>query len=97
MALDLAEVERIARLAHLALATDDLIRYRDQLSAVLEYAQRLQELDTDAIPPTATILPTHTVMRPDCPRPSSDREESLSNAPDTAEGMYRVPTILEVF
>jgi len=95
MTLTLAQVEHIAQLAHLSLTEEEKSLYQEQLSAILEYAQRLQELDTDAIPPTATILPIHSVMRPDEPQPSMPRKDLLSNAPASAEGMFRVPVVLE--
>ena len=94
MALSLAQVEHIAELAHLALTDDEKLLYQEQLSAILDYAQRLQELDTDAIPPTATILPINSVMRADEIEPSMPHEDLISNAPAAVEGMLRVPLIL---
>jgi aspartyl-tRNA(Asn)/glutamyl-tRNA(Gln) amidotransferase subunit C len=95
MRLSLAEVEHIAKLAHLALSDEEKARYCEQLSAILDYAQRLQALDTEAIAPTATILPVHSVMRPDQPRPSLTREALLRNAPAAEDGMFQVPPVLE--
>ncbi len=94
MSLTLLEVEHIAQLAHLSLTPDQKSLYQQQLSAILEYAQRLEELDTDAIPPTATVLPIHSVMRADDPRQPMSRDTLLSNAPESAEGMFLVPPIL---
>lgn len=97
MALSLQEVERIADLARLRLTDEEKARFRDQLSAVLEYAERLQELDTSAIPPTASVLPLRTVLRSDEVVPSLERDRLLQGAPeaDTDRGMFRVPPILE--
>ncbi|RMF29863.1 MAG: Asp-tRNA(Asn)/Glu-tRNA(Gln) amidotransferase subunit GatC [Chloroflexi bacterium] len=95
MPLTLAEVEHIAELARLALTDEEKALYQEQLSAILDYAARLQELDTEAIPPTATVLPLRSVMRPDEPRPSPPREEILANAPDVEEGCFRVQAVLE--
>jgi aspartyl-tRNA(Asn)/glutamyl-tRNA(Gln) amidotransferase subunit C len=95
MALTLEQVEHIAQLAHLSLTDEEKARYREQLSAILDYAQRLQELDTNAISPTATILPIHSVMRTDESRPSVPQSDSLSNSPAVVEGMFKVPVILE--
>ncbi len=94
MSLTLLEVEHIAQLAHLSLTEHEKSLYQQQLSAILEYAQRLEELDTDAIPPTATVLPIHSIMRTDISRGSMPRETLLSNAPESAEGMFLVPPIL---
>ena len=94
MILSLAQVEHIAELAHLSLDDDEKRLYQEQLSAILDYASKLQELDTDAIPPTAAILPIDSVMRPDEIAPSMPREDLLSNAPESDEGMLKVPPVL---
>lgn len=93
MALTREEVEHIANLARLALTEEEKERFRQQLSAVLEYAARLRELDTDPIPPTATVLPLRNVMRPDEPRPPVPREDVLANTPAAEEGCFKVPAI----
>ncbi|MCS7178197.1 MAG: Asp-tRNA(Asn)/Glu-tRNA(Gln) amidotransferase subunit GatC [Anaerolineae bacterium] len=90
------EVEHIANLARLALTEEEKERFRQQLSAVLEYAARLQELDTEAIPPTATVLPLRNVMRPDEPRAPAAREDILANAPEAEEYCFKVPAIWEM-
>lgn len=95
MSLTIAEVEHIAELAKLALTNEEKERYRNQLSDILDYAEMLNQLDTSAIPPTATVLPLRNVMREDEVKPSLSREEVLANAPDQAEGMFRVRAILE--
>jgi len=95
MVLTREEAEHIADLARLALTDEEKERFRQQLSAVLEYAARLQELDTEAIPPTATVLPLRNVMRPDEPRPPAPREDILVNAPDAEENCFKVPAIWE--
>lgn len=95
MKLTREQVAHIAELARLALTEEELALYREQLSAVLEYAERFQELDTDAISPTATVLPLRSVMRPDEPGPSMARDDVLANAPEAAEGCFRVQAVLE--
>jgi aspartyl-tRNA(Asn)/glutamyl-tRNA(Gln) amidotransferase subunit C len=95
MNLTREQVTYIAELARLALTEDEITLYQEQLSAVLEYAERLQTLDTGAIPPTATVLPARNVMRTDEPCPSTAHEEILANAPETEKGCFRVQAILE--
>ena len=95
MALTREEVEHIAHLAHLNLTADEAARYREQLEAVLEYAARLQAVDTSLIPPTTSVLAPHSVTRADEPRPSLAPEEVLRQAPDRARGMFRVPPVFE--
>jgi aspartyl-tRNA(Asn)/glutamyl-tRNA(Gln) amidotransferase subunit C len=89
------EVERIAELAKLRLTDEERERFGEQLSAVLEYAEILQRLDTEAIPPTATVLPLQNVMVADEVRPSSSREDVLANAPAAENGCFKVQAILE--
>jgi aspartyl-tRNA(Asn)/glutamyl-tRNA(Gln) amidotransferase subunit C len=95
MKLSRAEVEHIAELAKLELTEEEKFKFCEQLSAILEYAEMLQQLDTEAIPPTATVLPLQNVMRPDEVAPSFSQEDILANAPDAAEGCFRVRAILK--
>ncbi|MGQ9584321.1 MAG: Asp-tRNA(Asn)/Glu-tRNA(Gln) amidotransferase subunit GatC [Anaerolineae bacterium] len=95
MRLSRAEVAHIAELAKLGLSSAEEEAFQEQLSAILEYFGRLQELDTDAIPPTATTLPVHSVMRPDAPGPCMPREETLMNAPHAEGGFFRIWAVLE--
>ncbi|MCC7209711.1 MAG: Asp-tRNA(Asn)/Glu-tRNA(Gln) amidotransferase subunit GatC [Anaerolineae bacterium] len=93
--LSRAQVIAIAELAKLQLTEDEIERFGGQLSHVLDYAARLEQLDTADIPPTATVLPLRNVFRNDEVRPSLPRDEALANAPDSAEGQFRVGAILE--
>ena len=95
MKLTLAQVEHIAELARLALSDDEKARYQEQLSAILEYAERLQAVDTSTIPPTATVLPLRNVMRADEPRDSMSREDVLANAPQAEADCFRVQAVLD--
>jgi aspartyl-tRNA(Asn)/glutamyl-tRNA(Gln) amidotransferase subunit C len=95
MALTIEEVKKIAYLARLRLTTEEEERYAGQLSAILDYAQRLQEVDTSHIPPTASVLPLKAPLREDIARPSTPKEDILSNAPSEEEGMFRVPPVLD--
>jgi len=95
MILTLEEVEHIAELARLRLTETEKERYREQLSAILDYATRLQDLDTVGIPPTSSVLPARSVLRPDEPRPGLSPEQLLRNAPEAKDNQFRVPLILE--
>jgi aspartyl-tRNA(Asn)/glutamyl-tRNA(Gln) amidotransferase subunit C len=95
MKLSWEEVEHIAELARLALSDEERVLYQEQLSAILEYFERLLELDTEAIPPTATVLPLRSVMRADEAKPPFPREDVLGNAPAAEEGCFKVPAVLE--
>lgn len=89
------EVEHIAELAKLSLTDGEKEKFRVQLSAILEYAEVLQRLDTEAIPPTATVLPLRSVMAADEVKPSFSREDVLANAPQSEDGCFKVQAILE--
>ncbi len=95
MSLSIEEVEHIAALARLNLTEDEKERYRQQLSAILDYAARLQAIDTSHIPPTSSVLPERSVLRTDQPRPSLPSDELLANAPRAEDGQFRVPPVLE--
>ncbi|HEY72013.1 MAG: Asp-tRNA(Asn)/Glu-tRNA(Gln) amidotransferase GatCAB subunit C [Chloroflexi bacterium] len=95
MKLNREKVEHIADLARLALSDEEKTLYQEQLSAILEYFERLQELDTGAIPPTATVLPLRNVMRNDEAKLPFPCEDILANAPAAEEGCFRVPAVLE--
>ena len=95
MSLTRAEVQHIAELAKLQLAEAEEALYQGQLSDILDYVQRLNTLDTEAIPPTATVLPLRSVMRADVSRPSLPVDEILANAPARAGDSFEVRVILE--
>lgn len=97
MPLSRAQVQHIADLARLELSDEEIDLMTPQLSAILDHAARLQELDTDAIPPTASVVPLQNVMRADQVSPSMSREDVLANAPDKDENgeFFRVRAILK--
>jgi aspartyl-tRNA(Asn)/glutamyl-tRNA(Gln) amidotransferase subunit C len=95
MRLSLEQVEHVASLARLALTDEEKELFSEQLSSILQYAERLQALDTSAIPPTASVLPLENVMRDDEVQPSLSREEAMQNAPVRSDGYFQVPVVLE--
>jgi len=95
MPLSINEVEHIANLARLELTDEEIARYREQLSAILDYFAQLRELDTVDIPPTSSVLPPRSALREDVPQPGLSLEDLLRNAPDVEAGQFRVPPVLE--
>jgi aspartyl-tRNA(Asn)/glutamyl-tRNA(Gln) amidotransferase subunit C len=89
------EVRHVAMLARIGLEPGEEEFYSEQLSGILTHIDRLQELDTDAIPPTAQVVKVSNPLREDVPRPGLSQEEALANAPATVNGMFRVPSIQE--
>jgi aspartyl-tRNA(Asn)/glutamyl-tRNA(Gln) amidotransferase subunit C len=88
------ETAHVARLARIALTEEELDRFAEQLTGVLEHAAAVAALDTEGIPATAHPLPLRNVLRPDEVRPCLDRAEVLSQAPAAEGGRFRVPRIL---
>jgi aspartyl-tRNA(Asn)/glutamyl-tRNA(Gln) amidotransferase subunit C len=95
MPLTIADVERIAALAHLELTDQETQLFTRQLADVLEYAQQLQALDTTGVPATSHVN-ARTTERADEPQPSLAIEDALANAPDGAPdaGLFRVPRVM---
>ena len=89
------EIEHIAMLARLRLAGEEKELFRSQLSSILGYMEKLDELDTKDIEPTSHVLSLNNVMREDAAAPSLPREDALLNAPSHTEKFYRVPKIIE--
>jgi len=95
MPLTITQVEHIANLARLELSAAEKERYAQQLSAILEYFDRLQALDTSGIPATSSVLPPHAVLRVDEPRPGLPTQDLLRNAPQVENDQFRVPAVFE--
>lgn len=95
MTLSFEEVEHIAELARLQLSPEEIALYREQLSKILEYAARLQNINTTDIPPTSSTSANREALREDIPRAGLPTPTLLSNAPSTQENQFRVPPILE--
>ncbi|KUG03033.1 aspartyl-trna(asn) amidotransferase subunit c [hydrocarbon metagenome] len=94
MALSIQEVQHVALLARLNLREEEQVKYAEQLSSILQYAEKLNELDTDGVEPLDHILPVFNVFREDKVKPGPDREEILANAPLVEDGQYKVPKII---
>ena len=95
MPLSKDEVRHVAMLARLGLEAGDVEFYADQLSGILAHIDRLQQVDTEHIAPTAQVVEIASRLREDEPRPSLTQEEALANAPATVDGFFRVPAIQE--
>ena len=95
MKLTRDEVLHIAELARLGLNDAEVERYQEQLSDILTYAERLQQVDLSAISPSTRVQALHTVLRDDVAVESFPRDVMLANAPHAAEGRFQVPPVLE--
>jgi aspartyl-tRNA(Asn)/glutamyl-tRNA(Gln) amidotransferase subunit C len=88
------QVRHVARLARLGLADDEIDRLKDEMSAILGYAEKVGEVATDDVAPTSHPYPLSNVLRPDEAAPSLQRTDTLANAPQAEDDRFRVPRIV---
>ena len=93
MAITREDVLHVARLARLEIPDDEIERVQAELGAILEAVSKVSELDLSGVEPTSHPLDLVNVWGEDEPRPSLAREEALANAPDPADGAFRVPAV----
>jgi aspartyl-tRNA(Asn)/glutamyl-tRNA(Gln) amidotransferase subunit C len=95
MALDASDVEKIAHLARLGIDADDVPGYTRNLSDILAFVEQLDAVDTTDIKPLAHPLEATQRLRPDTVTETNDRENFQQVAPQTENGLYLVPKVLE--
>jgi aspartyl-tRNA(Asn)/glutamyl-tRNA(Gln) amidotransferase subunit C len=97
MPIDRQTIVHVADLARIALTEDEIARFTGQLSVVLDAVERLAQVDTSAVLPTASALPISNVQREDEARPGLTTEEALANAPKGGRDgeFFRVQEVLE--
>ena len=95
MGIDRDTVDHVARLARLDLSDDERTRMEAELTTILDHVARIQALDLDGVEPTAHTVSLHNVMRADVVTPSLSQEVALANAPESEEGRFKVPRIVE--
>ncbi len=98
MALTEKDVRYVAELAHLELSETEVRKFLPQLDSILQYVQKLNELDTQRVEPMAQVTFTeasHPAWREDLARPGLSRDEPLSNAPESGGGCFKVPKVIE--
>lgn len=93
--IDKSTVEHVAELARLELSDEEKEEYTQQLGNILDYVNKLDEVDTDNVQPTAHALPLKNVFRDDKVEKSLDREKVVENAPDSMRNYIRTPKIME--
>jgi aspartyl-tRNA(Asn)/glutamyl-tRNA(Gln) amidotransferase subunit C len=95
MALQRDDVAKIARLSRIAMSDEELDRFAEQLSRIVTYFDKLNELDTADVEPLSHALPVANVFRDDEPQPSLPPEAAVANAPDRSGTMFKVPRVLD--
>ena len=89
------EIRHIARLAQLELSPKELEKLRKQLVEILDYAKKLNELNTSKIEPTSQVTGLENVFREDKPAPSLSQKEVLSNAPERRHDYFKAKGVFE--
>jgi aspartyl-tRNA(Asn)/glutamyl-tRNA(Gln) amidotransferase subunit C len=89
------QVEHVALLARLKLEEDEITTFTGQMDAILAYVDKLNELDTAGVVPTSHAVPMENAFRDDVVRPSIGVENALANAPERADGFFKVPKVIE--
>lgn len=89
------DIDHAAMLARLNISESEKKLFAGQVQSIIDYIEKLNELDTTSIEPTAHILPISNVFREDILRDSLPRDKALQNAPQKDEDFYRVPRIIE--
>ena len=95
MTLTIQDVEKIADLARLELTGAQKMAYLGQLSAILDYAEMLNELDIDDVLPTSSAVSLKNVMRDDKIKPSLSLNDVLFNAPQQAKNQFRIQGVFD--
>ena len=89
------DIKYVAHLARLALSPEEEAKLGSQLGQILQYVEKLNEVEVSQVEPTAHPIPMVNVMRPDVTQPSLSNAEALQNAPATLNGLFLVPKIVE--
>lgn len=95
MGVSKKDVEYIAKLAKLKLNESELDRYTSDMNEILEYIEKLNELDTEDVEPLSHPLGNKNVLREDVPVESIDRLKALKNAPKANEEFFKVPKVIK--
>ncbi len=95
--LSIEEVEHIADLARLELTEEEKAMFAEQLSSILDYVQKLNEVDTEGVEPTSQVTGLENVMRPDEIEEASaeEKEGILANAPQSEENLFKIKKVFE--
>lgn len=89
------EIKHLSELARLDLQKEERENLKGDLDEILNLAEKIQEVDTENVEPTYHALPLTDVTRPDEPRDSDDPQKLLEHAPESSDGYFVVPKVIE--
>lgn len=95
MSVDAATVRRIAHLARIAVAEDEVEHLRGELNAILAFVEQLSEVDVEGVEPMTSVIPMEMKKRPDEITDGGIPDDILKNAPATEDGFFVVPKVVE--
>jgi aspartyl-tRNA(Asn)/glutamyl-tRNA(Gln) amidotransferase subunit C len=95
MSVDAATVRRIARLARIAVADDEIGHLQDELNAILAFVEQLSEVDVTGVEPMTSVTPMAMQERADKVTDGGIADQILANAPATEDGFFLVPKVVE--
>jgi aspartyl-tRNA(Asn)/glutamyl-tRNA(Gln) amidotransferase subunit C len=95
MSVDAATVRRIAHLARIAVAEDEVEHLRGELNAILAFVEQLSEVDVEGVEPMTSVIPMEMKKRPDEVTDGGIPDDILKNAPAAEDGFFVVPKVVE--
>jgi aspartyl-tRNA(Asn)/glutamyl-tRNA(Gln) amidotransferase subunit C len=95
MSVDVATVRRIAHLARIAVADDEVERLREELNAILAFVEQLSEVDVEGVEPMTSVIPIEMKKRPDAVTDGGIPEDIIKNAPAAEDHFFVVPKVVE--
>ncbi|MEM0921780.1 MAG: Asp-tRNA(Asn)/Glu-tRNA(Gln) amidotransferase subunit GatC [Pseudomonadota bacterium] len=95
MSIDIETAKKVARLARIRVADQDLPALADELSGILGWVEQLQEVDVDGVAPMSSVTPMALKRRADAVTDGEIQEKVLANAPAAREGFFTVPKVVE--
>jgi len=95
MSVDAATVRRIARLARIAVKDEEVEHLQGELNAILAFVEQLGEVNVEGVEPMTSVTPMAMKSRQDAVTDGNDPDAVLANAPQSEDGFYLVPKVIE--
>ncbi len=95
MAVNIKDVEHIAKLAKLSFSEDEKEKFTEQFNEILSFMEKLNELDTSSVEPLSQVIELQNVLREDRVKPSLPTQDALKNAPAKDDRFFKVPKVID--